>query len=154
MPYVKTAFGITRRFALPSTRGEYANPEEQKEFNELLKKVEPSWEVLTRSSALSKSSTRHKDTLTQNLGYYPKHVRSLSRLSIETLDLKLINGPLAGMEIRACVQGDVLSLNISVVDRYAFDSFIGSQESLEKELSALFNRTVSLEIRSAATKTQ
>ncbi|AVO60255.1 hypothetical protein C6Q18_20615 [Pseudomonas chlororaphis subsp. piscium] len=74
-------------------------------------------------------------------------MRGLGRRNPGSLDLRLTNGPLAGLEIQASAQASLLCLNIKVTDRDTFERIVGSRGLLENQLVAIFNRPVALTLQ-------
>ncbi|BBE08763.1 Putative uncharacterized protein [Mycoavidus cysteinexigens] len=78
--------------------------------------------------------------------------RSL-RKNLETLHLRLTNGPLAGLEISACAHGPQVALSVQVPDKQQFERAVGQLEECQAELARLFDHSVTLEVRDATPAT-
>lgn len=76
-----------------------------------------------------------------------KRLRTLGRTCPGTLNLRMTNGPLAGLEIRASAHANLLYLCITVAERGTFERIFGTHAALETELLTLFNRPVALELK-------
>ncbi|WP_146021952.1 MULTISPECIES: hypothetical protein [unclassified Pseudomonas] len=99
-------------------------------------------------SALEAAWPRHpRSALAQAFAPATAQLRGLGRRHPGTLDLRLTNGPLAGLEIQASAQASLLSLNIKVADRDTFERIVGTRGSLENQLAAIFNRPVALTLQ-------
>ncbi len=149
MPCLNAVSITTRRCTQPDSSTADADHEQQQDFNNLLKKPRSLHDPITRTALDSADRPRSNFPLTQALAPYITRLRNLGRLNPGTLDLRLTNGPLAGLEIRASTQANILSLLITVADSDTFDRIAGTRVELESELVALFNRPVTLEIQSA-----
>lgn len=73
--------------------------------------------------------------------------------NLETLHLRLTNGPLAGLEISACAHGPEVALSVQVPDKQKFACAVGQLEECQTELTRLFDHPVTLEVHDATRAT-
>lgn len=75
---------------------------------------------------------------------------SSSRVAVDTLHLRLTNGPFAGLEIAAHSSGETLILRVRVNDLRRFEDTLGSHVQLTATLSELCKCPIIVEVQDAA----
>jgi hypothetical protein len=88
------------------------------------------------------------------LAPYQRPLEQLGQFSHSSLSLRLLNGPLAGLEICATAQGCALHLLVRLPNRVRFEEIAGACRTLESALARQFNRPVTLEVDDAPTATE
>lgn len=146
MPCLKTLSSPLRHYTPHSTADAYAKHEQQRDFSALLNPSRPK-HVLSLRHLHDTGQPRLRSALAQAFAPDITRLDSLGRGYPGTLDLRLTNGPLAGLEIRASARDNLFCLTVKVVDRDTFEHIAGTHAVLESELIAVFNRPVALTLQ-------
>ncbi|KAA5839288.1 hypothetical protein F2A38_20705 [Pseudomonas chlororaphis] len=147
MPCLKALSSPSRRDTSHIACDPRPDHQQQRDFDALLNPATPR-SIPSTPSALEAAWPRHpRSALAQAFAPAIAQLRGLGRRHPGTLDLRLTNGPLAGLEIQASAQASLLSLNIKVADRDTFERIVGTRGSLENQLAAIFNRPVALTLQ-------
>lgn len=147
MPCLKALSNPSRRDTSHIACDPRPDHEQQRDFDALLN-PEPPRRLASTPPALEAAWPRHpRSALAQALAPDIAQLRGLGRRNPGSLDLRLTNGPLAGLEIQASAQASLLCLNIKVADRDTFERIVGSRGLLENQLAAILNRPVALTLQ-------
>ncbi|AZE50012.1 hypothetical protein C4K04_4348 [Pseudomonas chlororaphis] len=147
MPCLKALSSPSRRDTSYIACDPRPDHEQQRDFDALLNPATPG-SVPSTPPALEAAWPRHpRSALAQAFAPDIAQLRGLGRRHPGTLDLRLTNGPLAGLEIRASAQASLLYLNIKVADRDTFERIVGTRGLLENQLAEIFNRPVALTLQ-------
>ncbi|UWF51852.1 hypothetical protein NYP20_13170 [Pseudomonas sp. N3-W] len=147
MPCLKALSNSARHYASHTACDSHAGHEQQRDFDALLKPALPRNAFATPPTLDAAWQQHRRSALTQAFTPDITRLRGLGRRYCGALDLRLTNGPLAGLEIQASAQTSLLCLNIKVPDRNAFERTVGTREALESELAAIFNRPVAVTLQ-------
>ncbi|MCU1748798.1 hypothetical protein [Pseudomonas sp. 6D_7.1_Bac1] len=154
MTYLKAVPGVIKRYTGQHSSSEDADDNQQRYFSELLRKPVTLYETVARNTFEPKDRQRSRPDLAPAFAPQVATLSRLGRFNPDTLNLRLTNGPLAGLEIEASAHGSLLALRITVTDLRYFERIAGPRKILESELAALFNRPVTLEVCSATAESE
>lgn len=147
MPCLKALSNPSRRYTSHTACDAHSDHEQQRDFDALLNPAPPRNAPFIPPPLDAARQQLLCSALAQAFAPDITRLRSLGRRAPGTLDLRLTNGPLAGLEIQASAQTSLLCLNIKVPDRDTFERIVGTREALESELQAVFNRPVALTLQ-------
>jgi hypothetical protein len=147
MPCLKALSNPARRYASHTASDSHSDHQQQWDFDALLNPAPLRNAFATPPPRDAAWQQHRRSALTQAFTPDITRLRGLGRRYPGALDLRLTNGPLAGLEIQASAQTSLLCLNIKVPDRYTFERIVGTREALESELAAIFNRPVAVTLQ-------
>ena len=147
MPCLKALSNPGRHYASYTASDSHAGDEQRRDFDALLNPAPPRNALATPPPLDAAWQQRRRSALTQAFAPTIARLRDLGRRNPGTLDLRLANGPLAGLEIQASAQASLLCLTLKIADRDRFERIVGTREALESELAAIFNRPVAVTLQ-------
>ncbi|MGF6401580.1 hypothetical protein ABH905_005246 [Pseudomonas frederiksbergensis] len=147
MTYLKNLSAPLWRYTPHNPSDPHTSHEQQRDFEAFLNPPPPKNMFQTPLPLDDAGQQNLRPALAQAFAPDITRLRSLGRTCPGPLDLRLTNGPLAGLEIRASAQADLLRLSIKVPERSTFERIVGTRATLEVELVAIFNRPVALELQ-------
>ena len=131
-----------RRCASHTASESHSDHQQQHDFDALLNPAPPRNALATPPPPEAAWQQRRGSALTQAFAPDITRLRGLGRRHPGTIELRLTNGLLAGLEIQASAQNSLLCLTLKIADRDSFERIVGTREALESELAAIFNRPV------------
>lgn len=147
MPCLKALSSPRRHYASYTASDSHSDHQQQRDFDALLNPTPPR-DALAAPPPLDVAGQQHRrSALSQSFAPDIILMRGLGRRHPSTLELRLTNGPLAGLEIRASAQDSLLCLALKIANRDSFERIVGTREALESELAAIFNRPVTVTLQ-------
>ncbi|WP_108651901.1 hypothetical protein [Dongshaea marina] len=149
------------------TQKDQSNPDESRsrQFSEKLRRKAPGqkqepfqpmylaqpWQLLEGGQAKTQGTGKSEkalkvQTLNQAGGVYQTAQGILERTQTGTLSMRLTNGPLAGLEIQACLQVAGIQVKLKAADKRQHDALQRCLEGIQKRVNQQTRRTIMLEV--------